>query len=184
MKKEIVFVIALLGSKIAGAGMMEGYKLPENGKIKVATLTGSYSCKDAGPFTVLNLNGETYDSGNYYPELQINFSCSSKPSIEGTDLSTIAQIGEVPLEEMDTYTALPWYSNSSADHNFTQSAPIIEGMTYSVILNTFKYRGQLVFRVISYKSNILTIEYVTRSYALITETSKSTFIDYKALNFR
>ena len=184
MKNQIIIIVAMLAAKVANADIAAGYQLPENGKIKVATLTGSYSCKDVGEFKALNLNGETYLNGNYYPELQLNFACGSEPELEGTDLSTIAEIGELPLDGVDTYLAEAPHWVVGESYNFRRSALVKEGRTYSMMLNTFEYRGQLVFRVISYKSNILTIEYVTRSYSLISETSKSPFIDHKTPNSR
>ena len=184
MKKQIIIIVAMLAAKMANAEVAAGYQLPENGKIKVATLTGSAGCSSMGEFKPLNLNGETYMDGTYYPDLQIDFGCSGKPMLEGADLSTIAEIGLVPLETIDYYRSLAPIWDSHDSLNFRRSAEIKEGMTYSMILNTFKYRGQLVFRVVSYKNNILTIEYVTRSYSLISETASSKFIDYKSENSR
>lgn len=184
MKNQIALFAVLLALSIANADEQLDYKLPENGKIKVATLTGSYSCPAAGVFTTLHLNRDTFHNGNYYPELQMNFACGSTPSLEGGDLSLIAEMGDVPLEQITTLTAQAPSWTVGESYNFRRSAVIKEGTTYSVMLNSFKYRGLLVFRVISYKSNILTIEYVTRSYSLIKETETSKFIDYKEPNSR
>jgi hypothetical protein len=182
--KSIVLAFCLLLVTTVHAETAPGYQLPENGKIKTAILSGSYSCKDSGAFKTLNLDGETHHNGNYYNELQINFACGSDPELEGTDLSLIAEIGNIPLENMDYYSSLSPKHQVGESHNFRKAAPLHENMTYAMVLNTFKYRGLLAFRVISYRENILTIEYVTRNYSKIRETETSTFIDYAKRNFR
>lgn len=182
MKTKLLLITSLLMAQIASAEITSDYTLPENGKIKTAILSGSYSCKEAGPFKVLNLNGETHHGGNYYPELQINFVCGAKPMLEGTDLSLIADIGDKRLEDLDFYLSLMPKWQTGQSHNFRVSAEIKENNTYAMILNTFKFRGLLVFRVISYRDNILTIQYATRKYSLIQETQKSDFIDYEKKN--
>lgn len=182
MKSTILLITSLLVVQFASAETANDYKLPENGKIQTAILSGSYGCKDAGPFKVLNLNGETYLNGNYYPELQINFACGAKPMLEGTDLSLIADIGDKSLEDLDFYLSLMPKWQTGQSHNFRVSAEIKENNTYAMILNTFKFRGLLVFRVISYRDNILTIQYATRKYSLIQETQKSDFINYEKKN--
>lgn len=182
MKSTILLITSLLVAQIASAETANDYKLPENGRIQTAILSGSYGCKDAGPFKVLNLNGEVIDNGNYYPDLQINFACGSTPEFEGTDLSLIADIGDKKLEDLDYYLSLTPNWQVGQSHNFRKSAPIKENNTYAMVLNTFKFRGLLVFRVISYRDNILTIQYATRKYSLIQETQKSEFIDYGKKN--
>ena len=183
MKTVLRVLTMILIASTASAELSPGYKVPENGKIQVATLSGSLSCPEIGEFKPLNLNGEVYSSGNYYPELQINFGCGGKPALDGVDLTLIAEIGDVRLEELDSVSSMRSMQNGE-NYNFKESALIKENMTYSMILNSSKFRGLLVFRVISYRQNILTIEYVTRKYSKIIQTQKSEDIEFGQKNSR
>ena len=159
-------------------------QLPENGRIKLAVLSGR--CEGMSPPSPSNLYltkaSTSADGYGDYPELLIT--CANTPEIGGSGFTLTAAIGKIDIADMDYYLSLAHFNVVGESHTYRKSVPIKEGMTYSAMLNTPKYRGLMVFKVISYKENVLTIEYATRVYEVIKETQDSIFIDHKQKNSR
>lgn len=170
----------------AFANLDPNFKLPINGKINIAIFSIGTSCYGEQPerHIYLNLHGDTYMNGSSDAELQAEATCDSFENFSGAGDSVIAEIGNIPLENLDYYSSRRAIQVDGESYIYRDVAPIKENMSYSVIINNSTTSGLMVFRVLSFKNNVITIEYATRSFNMIRTGQSSTFIDYNKNYYR
>ena len=181
MKNHMMTALALtLLSSGAGAQRPVAQReLPELHVIRTATLAPSYSCRDAAEFargyegSALFLSG-TAEQLNA-PDLVFNGACGSPDtfgvSTAGDDMALIANLGAgTSIEEVTAHRAfnLKRVAGAENDTHFTQTAQVISGHTYAVLLNKAHVRGLFVFAVTSHEPNrSVAIRYAVKSYNVV-----------------
>lgn len=168
-------------------------KLPELNKIEKVTLGPAYGCRPRQEFrkgyqqTALFLSDPSIDRNS--PDLLFNGACNSPDYFEGStagdDMSLIADLGEAPLESLPTQAA--FYKNgkrvngNSAD--FNNEAAIVQGHTYTLLINKADVRGLLVFTVVRYEHNkSVDMRYAVKEYQLLNVATQSKGFDWSATN--
>ena len=117
--------------------------LPELHTIKTVTLSPTYGCRSKEEFrggyskTALFLSKSSDDRNS--PDLLVNGACDSEDffqdSTAGDDMSLIADLGAVPLEEVTTSKAFNFKRINSMElySRFTQEAKVEANHTYVVL---------------------------------------------------
>lgn len=158
--------------------------LPELHTIKTATLSPSYSCRSKEEFrggygkTALFIS--QYSDDRNSPDLLFNGACGAEDyfhgSTAGDDMSLIADLGTVPLEEVTTSKAFNFKRVHSMDlySKFTQEANVAAGHTYVVLINKHELRGLFAFSVINYVPNKkVDLRYAVKEYQLLNVRSQA-----------
>src|SRR5262245_6443963 len=137
--------------------------LPELHVIKTVTLSPSYSCRSREEFrtgyanTALFLS--RYSDDRNSPDLLFNGACGSEDYFEGStagdDMSLIADLGDVPLEEVTTSKAFNFKRVHSFDlySRFVQKVKVQNNHTYALLINKSDVRGLFVFSVVGFVPN-------------------------------
>jgi hypothetical protein len=181
MKHHMMTVLALtLCSLGAGAqGPAARRELPDLHVIRTATLAPSYSCRDAAGSSrgyertalFLSRNAEQLNA----PDLVFNGACGSPDTFDvstaGDDMALIADLGAgTSIEEVTAHRAFNLKRVAGAENysRFTQTAHVIAGHTYAVLLNKANVRGLFVFAVTSHDPNrSVAIRYAVKSYNVV-----------------
>ncbi len=157
--------------------------LPELNVIKRVTLDGSYSCdntKEYGLELVKDVN-LIQDA-----DLFLNYACGTRMMFEsgyrGAGLSLIADLGPQKLEDLNWMKALSPTWQVGESYNFRKSALVQQGHSYSVVINSRKASGLMVFTVENIDGQRVTIRYAVRQYALNLSTINTPGFDYEAPN--
>ncbi len=151
--------------------------LPELNKIKSATLFGSYGENHEGFY--LNLSSFTeihkdYDLFIYSNQREIIL----KSGTLGPSLSLIADIGDVPLEDVNFYLGLSPLWTLTDSHNFRKQAVAIPNRTYVVVINNWQTSGMLVFRIEDVRGDQVRLRYAVRKYQI-----KKTILEPERFNY-
>ena len=157
------------------------HQLPELHAIKTVTLSPSYSCRSSEDWqkgyanTALFLS--EYSRQRNSPDLLFNGACMAnddfQASTAGDGFSLIADLGaEVSLEEVSAVRAFNLKRvNSSADYSkFAQTAKVLAGHTYAVLLNESDKRGLFIFKVDEHVPNQkVVLRYAVKSYQIMPQ---------------
>jgi len=167
--------------------------LPELHIIKNATLSPTYSCRSRQEFrtgyakTALFLS--KYSEDREAPDLLFNGACGAEDyfegSVAGDDMSLIADLGTVPLEEVTTSKAFNFPRVHSFDvySKFTREAKVMPKHTYAVLINKGELRGLFVFSVDSFVPNQkVDLRYAVKEYQVLSERGRSEGFDWEAKN--
>ena len=167
--------------------------LPELHIIKAATLSPSYSCRSKEEFrtgyakTALFLS--KYSDDRNSPDLLFNGACGSEDYFEGAnagdDMSLIADLGSVPLEEVTTSKAFNFQRVHSFDlySKFAQEMKVIPKHTYVVLINKREVRGLFVFSVDSFvPGQRVDLRYAVKECQVLSERARSEGFDWEARN--
>jgi hypothetical protein len=149
----------------------EDLGLPELHKIQAITLSPSYSCRSNEDFqkgyagTALFLSKSSNG-----PALLFNGACGAQDYLEGQDLTVIADLGKVRLEDLRAEQTF----NVQRVHSFELYSKFLRvvqpevGHTYAVVLNTPLVRGRFYFTITGYVPNQrLDLRYAVKEYQLI-----------------
>ena len=158
--------------------------LPDLHTIKTVTLTPSYGCRSKEELrtgyaqTALFLS--KYSDDRNSPDLLFNGACGSEDYFEGStagdDMSLIADLGRVPLEEVTSSKAFNFQRVHSFElySRFTQEARVENKHTYAVVINKRELRGLFVFSVVNYTPNKkVDLEYAVKEYQVMNVRSES-----------
>jgi len=167
--------------------------LPELHVIKTATLSPAYSCRSQKEFqagyqnTALFLSN--YSAKRNSPDLVFNGACGGKDYFEGAtagdDMSLIADLGEVAVEEVSASKAFNLKRVHSFDlySKFAQVAPVEAHHTYVVLINKQGLRGLFVFSVKSYVPNSkVDLQFAVKEYQVLSPREQSAGFDWEAGN--
>src|SRR5262249_852826 len=167
--------------------------LPELHVIKTVTLSPSYSCRSREEFrtgyanTALFLS--RYSDDRNSPDLLFNGACGSEDYFEGStagdDMSLIADLGDVPLEEVTTSKAFNFKRVHSFDlySRFTAQSKVEGNHTYALVINKSEIRGLLVFSVVNYLPNKKAeLRYAVKEYQILSVRNRSEGFDWSAKN--
>ena len=167
--------------------------LPELHTIKTVTLSPSYSCRSKEEFragyakTALFLS--KYSDDRNSPDLLFNGACNAEDYIEastaGDDMSLIADLGEVPLEQVTAHKAFNFKNVHSFDlySRFTRVAKIEGNHTYVVLINKSSVRGLFVFSVAGFEPHKkLELRYVVKEYQMLDVRGESEGFDWAMKN--
>ena len=97
-------------------------------------------------------------------------------STSGDDMSLIADLGTVPLEEVTSSKAFNY-------SKFAEGVKVIPKHTYAVLINKMRLRGLFVITVDSYVPNQrVDLRYAVKEYQVLTVRAASEGFDWKAKN--
>lgn len=166
----------------------EDFGLPELHRIKTVTLSPTYSCRSEEDFqkgyenTALFLSG--YSRQRNSPELLFNGACKSMDYLQGHDLNVIADLGDVPLEQLrpdQVFNVKRVHGQTNYSRFSAIAEPPIVGHTYAELINQSDIRGFFCFRVTAYVPNQrLELKYVVEQYELFKKTASSTGFDWES----
>ncbi|HEY6307276.1 MAG TPA: hypothetical protein VI488_12550 [Candidatus Angelobacter sp.] len=185
--------LAFVFAAVAGQEKKPDLGLPELHAIKSATLSPSYSCRSKEEFrtgyakTALFLSAYSDDRGS--PDLLFNGACGAEDYFEGStagdDMSLIADLGAVPLEEVTAHKAFNFKSVHSFDlySKFAEEAKVENNHTYVVLINKREIRGLFVFSVANYVPNKKAdLRYAVKEYQVMNVKSESEGFDWGMKN--
>ncbi len=187
-----LFIIAgALSSQIVSVSAGADDGLPALHKIQSVTLSPTYSCRAKEDFqkgyenTALYLS--RYSRESNAPDLLFNGACRSADrfsgSTTGDDMSLIADLGDIPLEEVTAHLAFNPKNIVGHDANFAISALVFSGHTYALLLNKSAFRGLAVFHVDEYIPNkSVKLSYAVKEYQLITKRTESAGFNWEGKN--
>jgi hypothetical protein len=191
----LVFVSSFV-SLTAASQKNQDLGLPELHKTSSLTLGPSYGCGTGEP---VQTGDDSYGSSALFlskyshqmnaPELLFNGACGAEDylqsSLAGDEMSLIADLGTVPLENV----ASQFVFNAKRVHSFdqytkfAQVAKIQAGHTYAVVVNSSLVRGLFVFTVVDYVPNKkLDLQYAVKDYQVLSVQSQSPGFDWKKGN--
>ena len=164
----------------------KNFDLPELHKIRTTTLSPSYSCRSKENSqkgygtTALFLSKDS--SG---PELLFDGGCGSRDHLDvnmaGSDMSLIADLGRVKLEDLRADQAFNVRRNSMEPLlKFTSEAQVELGHTYAVLVNKADERGLFYVTITGYLQNErLDLRYSVKEFRLTTTTARSPGFDWE-----
>jgi hypothetical protein len=186
MKLSVVFVfIALAHSQTSATPP----GLPVLHAVKTATLSPSYSCRseekiDKG-FRNTALFLSTYGVETNSPDLLFNGACGSENrfdvSLAGDDMSLIADLGAVPIEQVTAQKAFNIIGGVTGPNysRFARTAKVEQGHTYAVVVNNSERRGLFVFTTDQYvPDQKVVIRYDVKNYQITQRIAQSLGFDW------
>jgi len=164
--------------------------MPELHVINKATLGPSYGCRPPEEFrkgyqeTALYLNRQNWQAGS--PVLLFNGACNSPNYFEvvsaGNEMSLVADLGDVPIEEVSAHRAFN-FNNVNSPAEFTGFARMVKvefGHTYVALVNQQYIRGMIVFKVTGYIPNErVDLLYAVKKYQVLDVKSQSEGFDWE-----
>lgn len=165
------------------------FGLPELHTIKTAILSPTYSCRSREEFrrgyegTALFLS--KYSADRNSPDLLFNGACGSDDYFQGDDMSLIADLGNVPLEEVSAHKAFNFKNVHSFDlySRFTRTAKVEVHHTYAVLLNKSEVRGLFIVSVTSFEPDQgVELRYAVKEYQVLNVRGRSEGFDWSAKN--
>lgn len=169
------------------------FSLPELHIIRRATLSPSYSCRSEKHVqygyakTALFLS--TYSERMNSPDLLFNGACKSEDYFEGStagdDMSLIADLGTVSLEDVTSSSAFNVQRIHSFNlySRFAELAKVEAHHTYALVINKSGVRGLLVFFVEDYQPNKqVNLSYAVKEYQILNVKAQSKGFDWSEGN--
>lgn len=193
MKTPFFLASLLILSAGSATQQKDAFGVPELNVIKTAVLSRSSSCPSAADVrqgyagTALFLS--EYSRRRNSPDLVFNGACNSEDSFEGStagdDMSLVADLGIVPLEQVSSSQAFNFRRVYSFElySKFAQLSRVIPQHTYAVLINKRELRGLFVFKVEDYQPNKrVSLSYAVREYQLLNVRVESKGFDWSAEN--
>ena len=182
----LIAALVLMAAPWITQGNQDDAVLPELHKIKKASLSPSYSCRPkedsqkgyAG--TALFLSKRSRG-----PELLFNGACNSPDELSvnmaGDDMSLIADLGKIKLEDLNTSQAFNIQRVHSPElySKFTDGALVEFGHTYAVLIDKSYERGLFYFTITGYVPNErLDLRYAIKEFQLLAVSAESPGFDW------
>lgn len=171
------------------------FGLPELHIIKKATLAPKYGCNSSGDlaagFQGSALFLSEYSRNRNIPDLLFAGSCDSPDifrasTVEG-DMALIADLGDVPIEEVSASQAFnseKVYSPSGF-YKFSIGVKADFNHTYAVLVSKNDIRGLFVFRVVGYIPNERAdIVYAVKEYQILSVKGRADGFNWERKNSR
>jgi hypothetical protein len=169
------------------------FGLPELHTIRTVILSPPYGCRSQEAFrngyegTALFLS--QYSDERNSPDLLFNGACGSvdffDASTAGDDMSLIADLGNVPLEEVSAQKAFNFKSVHSFDlySRFTRTAKVQAHHTYAVLINKSSVRGLFIVSVTGFVPDQgVELRYAVKEYQVLNVRGRSEGFDWSAKN--
>jgi hypothetical protein len=152
--------------------------LPELNRVRYAVLGPAYGCRSKEAFergyeeTALFLS--EYSRARNSPELLFNGVCGGEnyfdAALAGDDMAVIADLGPgVPLTTLDQPRAFNYKRVVGAENEsrFTQTARVVKGNTYVVMVSKDDVRGLFAFTVTKFEPDArVELSYVVLNYSI------------------
>jgi hypothetical protein len=193
MKTGLLLVLLLVLSGATAAQQKTDLGLPELNVVKTAVLSPIFGCSSTVDFrkgygeTALFLSGYSREMNS--PDLLFEGACQSEDYFAGPragdDMSLVADLGDVPLDQVSSSRAFNFKRVHSFDRysRFAQEARVQSQHTYALLINTRDLRALLVFRVEDYQPNSkVSLTYAVRDYQLLQVKGESKGFDWEAEN--
>lgn len=194
MKPAVALTSIFFGSALFALQQQQpDLGLPELHAIKTATLSPAYSCRSDKDFqagygnTALFLS--KYSAKRNSPDLLFNGACGGKDYFEGAtagdDMSVIADLGDVPVEEVSASKAFNFKRVHSFDlySKFARVAAVEARHTYVVVISKRERRGLFVFYVKSYvPNNKVDLQFAVKEYQVLNLREQSAGFDWEKGN--
>jgi hypothetical protein len=190
---KLALVLASTLFMATSPGQKTDLGLPELNTIKTATLSPASSCRSKEEFqtgyskTALFLS--KYSEARNSPDLLFNGACGSEDEFQGStagdDMSLIADVGTVPLEEVTTSKAFSFRRVHSSDlySKFADNSKVVTNHTYAVLINKRELRGLFVVSVTGYVPNQkVELKYAVKEYQVLNVRAQSGGFDRSAKN--
>ena len=176
--RAIAFLVFALSCSYANAAS----KLPTLHTIMEANFSASYSCNGDYDRSALFLSD--YSKVHNVPDLLFNGACGSDDYVEastaGDDISLIADLGDVAIEEASASKLLNWSDIVDGDNTFKATAKIQKNHTYGVLISKSEIRALYVFRVVDLVPNkSMAIKYAVKSYSFQQSVQASPGFDWE-----
>ena len=148
---------------------VEEVEQPELHVIKKVELKMPYSCEGSYEDSALFLTEHTRQYNG--PDLLYNGACGTENYIEastaGDDFTLIANLGDVPIEEVTASKAFNYTRTASQSNIFKTDQEVVVGDTYVVLSSKSDLRSLVVYKVLEHKPDgKLVLEYAVKSYSL------------------
>jgi hypothetical protein len=179
--KQIIIGILCAMSVVAKASD----DMPTLNKINQAILLVPYSC--GGSYQSSGLFLSSYSRNINAPDLLYNGACGSHDYIEalgpGGDIGLIADLGDVPLEDVTPSKALNWQQTVDEGNFFKDTQHVVTNHTYVVLLSKSEVRALYAFKVVSQtQDGAMTIRYAVKSYSIQNTKAESAGFSWDAVN--
>ena len=193
MRTGLLLVFLLILNAGCVAQQKPDLGLPELNVVRTAILSPNYGCRSESAFsqgygtTALFLS--EYSRQRNSPDLLFNGACKSEDDFEGStagdDMSLIADLGVVPLEDVSSSRAFNFKRIHSFDlySKFAQQARVQPHHTYALLINKREIRGLFVFTVDDYQPNKkVALSYAVREYQVLNLKAESKGFDWDTEN--
>lgn len=183
MKSILIAAVLLMAAPSVSQKGQDDLDLPELHKIKKITLSPSYSCRSKDDFqkgygsTALFLSKSSRS-----PDLLFNGACGSTDYLEGGEMTVIADLGKLRLEDLKADQAFNLQRVHSQElySRFTSEVEPEVGHVYAVVLNKTDSRGLFYFTVTGYIPNErLDLRYSVKQYQLMSLRAQSPGFDWE-----
>jgi hypothetical protein len=183
MKSILIAAVLLVAGPSISQKSQDNFDLPELHKIQKVTLSPSYSCRSKEDFQKGYGNtGLFLSRSSRSPDLLFNGACGSKDYLEGGEMTVIADLGKLRLEDLKADQALNVQRVHSLDlySRFTSEVEPEIGHVYAVLINKTEARGLFYFTVTGYIPNErLDLRYSVKQYQLISLRAQSPGFDWE-----
>jgi hypothetical protein len=172
MKSILIVAVLMMAAPSISQKSQDDLDLPELHKIRKVTLAPSYGCRSKEDFQKGYASTALFISKNSDgPELLFNGACNAPDYLDvntaGDDMSVIADLGKVRLEDLNTSQAFNVQRVHSPElhSKFTREAEVQFGHTYAVLVDKKRERGLLYFTITGYIPNErLDLRYSVKEY--------------------
>ena len=140
-----------------------------------------YSCRpssSSSPYdgSGLFLSDKTIASND--PDLLYNGACGAKDyfqaTVGGISFAVIADLGDVPLENVTSSRAFNYLRTVGMDNIFRETSPVVIGHTYAVLSTRQQTHSLFAIQVVDYQKNgPMQIRYAVREYSVIETVQTS-----------
>lgn len=167
--------------------------LPQLHTIKPVTLSPSYSCRSKEEsqtgYAQTALFLSRYSESRNSPDLLFNGACGADDEFQGStagdDMSLIADLGDVPLEEVTAAKAFNFKRIHSSDlySKFAQTAKVEANHTYAILINKSEVRGLFLVSVRSHVPNkAISLRYAVKEYQVLRVRNQAEGFDWSSKN--
>jgi hypothetical protein len=181
--KSILIAVLLMSAPSISQKVQEDPDLPELHKIHKITLAPSYSCRSKEDFQKGYGNTALFLSkSSRSPDLLFNGACRSTDYLEGGEMTVIADLGRLRLEDLKADQAFNVQRIHSQElySRFTSQVEPEIGHVYAVLINKIEARGLVYFTITGYIPNErLDLRYSVKQYQLLNLRGQSPGFDWE-----
>jgi hypothetical protein len=183
MKSILIAAVLLMTAPSISQKGQDDLDLPELHKVQKISLGPSYSCRSKEDFQKGYGNtGLFLSKSSHSPDLLFNGACGSRDYLEGGEMTVIADLGKLRLEDLKADQALNVQRVHSQDlySRFTSEVEPEIGHVYAVLINKIEARGLFYFTVTGYIPNErLDLRYSVKQYQLMGLRAQSPGFDWE-----
>lgn len=152
--------------------------LPELNTIKEYAFRYPYSCQPSPSYKYSALFLTDYGVSRNMPDILYNGACGSQDYFEvmfsGDDFGLITDLGDVSFENVTASKAFNYQDVFGMSNRFTQTANVVSGHTYAILLAKSEIRALFLVRVDNYQPNrVAAIRYAVKQYGIIDSVQEA-----------